>query len=172
PAPRPDHPAPPNPDPAGGWFYSALGAQVTWQPAGPLKSAGHALLQGVEPGAARVVARTGELEVSERVTVVDGAPGALLDVTVVVPLDTPDDSPVYFSGLVTTKVAPGVHHGVWRLPRGVGLNGTVGRGWRRDGLDTDGFPIRTPLRHDADRRVWVRVASWSDPAQNDPHAGS
>ncbi|MBB5079418.1 alpha/beta hydrolase [Nonomuraea endophytica] len=157
---------------ADGCVYSALGARVTWQPAGPLKSVGHALLEGVEAGAAQVVARTGELEVSERVTVVDGAADALLDVTVVVPLDTPGDSPVYFSGLVTTKVAPGVHHGVWRLPRGVGLNGAVGRGWRCDGLDTDGFPIRTPLRHDADRRVWVRVASWSDPAQNDPHAGS
>ncbi|MFE3450151.1 alpha/beta hydrolase-fold protein [Nonomuraea sp. NPDC059194] len=158
---------------ADGCVYSVLSADVTWRPPHVLKpGAGHALLTGIEAGTAEVVARAGRLEVTERVTVVDGASDALLDVTVVVPMDTPSDSPVYFSGLVTTKVAPGIHHGAWRLPRGVGLNGTVGRGWRRDGLDADGLPIRTPLRHDGDRRVWVRVAAWSDPGQVDPHAGS
>ncbi|MEU7893064.1 alpha/beta hydrolase-fold protein [Nonomuraea sp. NPDC049152] len=157
---------------ADGCVYSVLSADVTWRPPHVLEAAGHALLTGAGAGTAEVVARAGELEVTERVTVVDGAPDALLDVTVVVPVDTPADSPVYFSGLVTTQVAPGVHHGAWRLPRGIGLNGTVGRGWRRDGLDADGLPIRTPLRHDGDRRVWVRVAGWSDPAQVDPHAGS
>ncbi|WP_157246779.1 alpha/beta hydrolase [Nonomuraea typhae] len=157
---------------ADGCRYSALGAEVTWRPAVALKSVGHALLEGVEPGRAEVVARVGELAVTTRVTVVEGGPDALLDVTVIVPDGTPDDSPVYFSGLATTEVAPGVHHGAWRLPRGVGLNGAVGRGWRRDGLDADGVPIGTPLRHDADRRVRVRVESWSDPARDDPHAGS
>ncbi|MGW5687148.1 alpha/beta hydrolase [Nonomuraea sp. NPDC003754] len=157
---------------ADGCVYSVLSAEVTWRPPHVLEHAGHGLLTGAGAGTAEVVVRTGELQVTERVTVVDGAPDALLDVTVVVPVDTPADSPVYFSGLVTTQVAPGVHHGAWRLPRGVGLNGTVGRGWRRDGLGADGLPIRTPLRHDGDRRVWVRVAGWSDPAQVDPHAGS
>ncbi|MFD1930361.1 alpha/beta hydrolase [Nonomuraea mangrovi] len=156
-----------------GCVYSVLSADVTWRPPQMLEpGAGHGLLTGVEAGTAEVVARAGRLEAAGRVTVVDGPADALLDVTVVVPEDTPADSPVYFSGLVTTEVAPGVHHGAWRLPRGVGLNGTIGRGWRRDGLDADGLPIRTPLRHDGDRRVWVRVAAWSDPAQADPHAGS
>ncbi|MET9659026.1 alpha/beta hydrolase-fold protein [Streptomyces sp. NPDC006510] len=156
---------------ADGCVYTALGAELSWEPEHALKPAGHALLTGAEPGDVEVTAQVGEHAVTEQVTVVDGERDALLDVTVVVPEDT-QTGPVYFSGLVTTRVGPGIHHGSWRLPRGVGLNGTVSRGWRCDGLDADGTLVRTPLRHDGGRRVWVRVAGWSNPAQDDPHAGS
>ncbi|WP_214321288.1 alpha/beta hydrolase [Nonomuraea sediminis] len=158
---------------ADGCEYSVLSASVTWRPAEALEPAGHALLTGAAPGTAQVVASAAGLSAASQVTVVAGTPDAVLDVTVVVPADPREDGhPVYFSGLATTEVAPGIHHGAWRLPLGIGLNGTIGRGWRRDGLDTAGRLIREPLRHDGDRRVWVRVEGWTDPSQNDPHKGA
>ncbi|MFI6599998.1 alpha/beta hydrolase-fold protein [Nonomuraea sp. NPDC050536] len=176
---------------ADGCVYSVLSASVTWQPAEVLEPAGHALLAGATPGTAEVVASAAGLSAASDVTVVAGDPDALLEVTVVVPADPAEGGagtseghadapggraeggpPVYFSGLATTEVAPGIHHGLWRLPLGVGLNGTIGRGWRRDGLDAGGRLIRDPLRHDGDRRVWVRVEGWTDPFQDDPHKGA
>ncbi|MER5321908.1 alpha/beta hydrolase-fold protein [Streptosporangium roseum] len=157
---------------ADGCVYSALSAQVAWHPEHRLKHAGTALLTATDPGTAEVTATVGALTARRMITVVDGGPTATLDVTVVTPPGTPEGDTVYFSGLVTTRVAPGVHHGRWRLPRGLGLNGTVGRGWRCDGLDADGLPIRGPLRHDADRSLSVRVEGWSDPERDDPHKGS
>ncbi|MGV9773519.1 alpha/beta hydrolase-fold protein [Streptosporangium sp. NPDC003464] len=157
---------------ADGCAYSALSAEMTWQPADRLGPAGTALLAATGPGTADVTATVGALTARQTITVVDGGPTATLDVTVLTPPGTPDGDTVYFSGLVTTRVAPGVHHGRWRLPRGLGLNGTVGRGWRCDGLDGAGLPIREPLRHDADRRLTVKVEGWSDPERDDPHRGS
>lgn len=157
---------------ADGCAYSALSASLTWSPEPLLKLSGTALLIPAAPGTAQVSATVGDLTVQREITVVAGEPTATLDVTVVTPPGTPDGDTVYFSGLVTTQVAPGVHHGVWRLPRGLGLNGSVGRGWRCDGLDAGGLPVREPIRHDRDRRLVVNVHGWSDPdAQHDPHKG-
>ncbi|MBB6350825.1 putative alpha/beta superfamily hydrolase [Nonomuraea muscovyensis] len=158
---------------ADGCAYSALGASLAWDPEPLLKPVGTALLTPTAPGLARVRATAGGLTVERELSVVAGEPTATLDVTVVTPPGTPEGDTVYFSGLVTTRIAPGVHHGVWRLPRGLGLNGSVGRGWRCDGLDSDGLPVGEPLRHDRDRRLVVHVHGWSDPrAQHDPHQGT
>ncbi|MFI6318144.1 alpha/beta hydrolase [Nonomuraea sp. NPDC050556] len=152
---------------ADGCTYSALSADLSWAPEHLLKPAGAARATALTPGTAQVTATIGQvLEVGDtHVTVEAGDPTATLDVTVVTAPDISDT--VYFSGLVTTRQAPGIHHGTWNLPRGLGLNGTVGRGWRCDGLDADGQPIRNPFRHDRDRRLVVRVDAWTD-----PHSGS
>ncbi|GGT30337.1 alpha/beta hydrolase [Nonomuraea spiralis] len=158
---------------ADGCAYSALDVGLSWDPEPLLEPTGAALLTPTAPGLARVRATTGGLTVERELSVVDGEPTATLDVTVITPAGTPEGDTVYFSGLVTTRIAPGMHHGVWRLPRGLGLNGSVGRGWRCDGLNSDGLPVGEPLRHDRDRRLVVHVCGWSDPAaQHDPHQGT
>ncbi|GAA3470821.1 alpha/beta hydrolase [Nonomuraea roseola] len=153
---------------ADGSRSSVLGGPLTWTPEDLLERVGPALLAGARPGTAEVVTRAG----TSLVTVVEGEADALLEVTIEVPRGTPPDDTVYFSGLVTGEKAPGVRHGSWRLPRGIGLNGTVGRGWRCDGLDADGAVIRAPFIHEDDRHLRVRVAGWSDPAHDDPHKGA
>ncbi|MEV0624057.1 alpha/beta hydrolase-fold protein [Nonomuraea sp. NPDC050404] len=148
---------------ADGCTYSILTAQVDWRPERLLKRVGGAFLAAAAAGDGEIVARVGSHTVTTGVIVTSGEAQPALDVTVVVPLDTPLDASVSFSGLPTQHIRPGLHHGHWPLPRGVGLDGTVGLGWRGAGLDANGVPVRHPLRHDAARRIVVRVERWTNP---------
>ncbi|WP_353114519.1 alpha/beta hydrolase-fold protein [Microbacterium sp.] len=154
-----------------GCVYSALAAEVEGRPGERFESAGHALLRARSSGPATVVASLDGTVVRGEVDVVAAGSEAVLDVTILVPEDDGDDpaEAVYFSGLIAERRAPGVYRGVWRLPRGVGLNGTVSRGWRIDGLDGEGRLVRSPLRVDRDQTVEVRIASWTVPGGDDPH---
>ncbi|MFI1581339.1 alpha/beta hydrolase-fold protein [Embleya sp. NPDC020630] len=156
---------------ADGCTYSVLDAALAWTPADALRPLGLARVTPGRPGPVALTATAGGHTAEGTLEVVEGGADALLEVTVTAAADLPADETVYYSGLVTTRVAAGIHHGTWRLPRGVGLNGAVGRGWRCDGLAEDGSPIRDPFHHDGDRRITVHVPAWTDPnAQTAPAA--
>ncbi|WP_424638571.1 alpha/beta hydrolase [Embleya sp. AB8] len=147
---------------ADGCVYSVLDAELTWTPADALRPLGLARVAPARPGTVELTATAGGHTAQGSVEVVEGGADALLEVTVTTAADLPAEETVYFSGLVTTRVDAGTYHGSWRLPRGVGLNGAVGRGWRCDGLDATGEPIRDPFHHDGDRHIRLHVPAWSD----------
>ncbi|MFF7245034.1 alpha/beta hydrolase [Embleya sp. NPDC008237] len=148
---------------ADGCVYSVLGAASSWTPADALRALGPARVAPVRPGVVELTATAEGHTAHGTIEVVEGGADALLEVTLTTAADLPPEETVYYSGLVTTRVAAGTYHGSWRLPRGVGLNGAVGRGWRCDGLDEDGIPIRDPFHHDGDRQIRLHVPAWSDP---------
>ncbi|MBO9625233.1 MAG: alpha/beta hydrolase [Microbacterium sp.] len=155
---------------ADGCVYSVLTSQTTWSPAPALERTSSRLLRAAEIGVVDVVSIAGASEVTGSVEVLAGDDVALVEVVIVAP--DPADDPaelVYFSGLLARREAPGRYRGSWRLPRGVGLNGTVSRGWRIDGLDEAGDLVRRPVRADRDRTMDIRISGWTVPDDVDPH---
>lgn len=150
---------------ADGCVYSVLGAETTWTPAELLRPLGPARVAPSRPGVVELTAVAQGHTAHGEVEVVEGDADALLEV-ILTTSDLPPEETVYFSGLVTTRVAAGTYHGGWRLPRGVGLNGAVGRGRRCDGLHEDGTAIRDPFHHDGDRHIRLHVPAWSDPRRS------
>lgn len=153
-----------------GCVYTVLTAETTWSPADALERTPSRLLRARRAGVVDIVSTHHGSAATGRIEVLAGDDAVTVDVTILAP--DPADDPaelLYFSGLLARRDGPERYRGTWRLPRGVGLNGTVSRGWRIDGLDESGRLVRRPLRADRDQVVEIRIAGWTVPDHHDPH---